>query len=41
MVGAVNNYRFDESPVDMLTRSLKIGPSEATLGRETATASRS
>ena len=34
VVGAVNNYRFNESPVDMLTRSLEIGPSEPTLGRE-------
>lgn len=34
VVGAVNNYRFNESPVDMLTRAVEIGPSEATIGRE-------
>jgi predicted Zn-dependent protease len=34
VVGAVNNYRFNESPVDMLTRSLEIGPTEPTIGRE-------
>ena len=34
VVGSVNNYRFNESPVDMLTRAVEIGPSEPTLGRE-------
>lgn len=34
VVGAVNNYRFNESPVDMLKRAVQIGPSEPTLGRE-------
>ncbi len=34
VVGAVNNYRFNESPVDMLTRAVEIGPAEPALGRE-------
>ena len=32
--GAVNNYRFNESPVDMLTRTIEVGRSERSLGRE-------
>jgi predicted Zn-dependent protease len=34
VVGAVNNYRFNESPVDMLARAVEIGRSEPALGRE-------
>ena len=34
VVGAVNNFRFNESPVDMLARVTSIGRSERTLPRE-------
>ena len=34
VVGAVNNYRFNESPVDMLRRATEAGVSEVTLPRE-------
>ncbi len=34
VVGAVNNFRFNESPVDLLARVTEIGASVRTLGRE-------
>jgi len=34
VVGAVNNFRFNESPVDLLARAAEVGPSERTLPRE-------
>jgi predicted Zn-dependent protease len=34
IVGAVNNFRFNESPVDLLARSAEAGASVPTLGRE-------
>ncbi|MCW2542128.1 MAG: peptidase [Frankiales bacterium] len=34
VVGAVNNYRFNESPVDMLSRITEVGASVPTLPRE-------
>jgi predicted Zn-dependent protease len=34
VVGAVNNFRFNESPVGMLSRLLEAGPTEPTLPRE-------
>ncbi|WP_214410911.1 metallopeptidase TldD-related protein [Sphaerisporangium fuscum] len=34
VVGEVNNFRFNESPVDMLGRITEIGPEERTLPRE-------
>jgi predicted Zn-dependent protease len=34
VVGAVNNYRFNESPVDLLSRATEAGSTERTLGRE-------
>jgi predicted Zn-dependent protease len=34
VVGAVNNFRFNESPVDMLARSIEAGASERALSRE-------
>ncbi|MDE3065389.1 MAG: TldD/PmbA family protein [Acidobacteriota bacterium] len=34
VVGAVNNFRFNESPVDVLARSLETGATERTVGRE-------
>jgi predicted Zn-dependent protease len=34
IVGAVNNFRFNESPVDLLGRTLEVGASRRTLGRE-------
>jgi predicted Zn-dependent protease len=34
VVGAVNNFRFNESPVDLLTRITEIGAGERTPGRE-------
>jgi predicted Zn-dependent protease len=36
VVGAVNNFRFNDSPVDLLRRLEAIGPSEPTLPRELA-----
>jgi len=36
VVGAVNNFRFNESPVDMLGRILEVGGSVRTLPREWA-----
>ena len=33
-VGAVNNFRFNESPVGMLSRVLEVGATEPTLPRE-------
>jgi predicted Zn-dependent protease len=36
VVGAVNNYRFNESPVDLLGRMAEIGVSEPCLPREWA-----
>jgi predicted Zn-dependent protease len=34
VVGAVNNFRFNESPVDLLQRITEVGRSEHTLCRE-------
>ena len=34
VVGAVNNFRFNDSPVDLLGRTLQVGGSEATVPRE-------
>ncbi len=34
VVGAVNNFRFNESPVDLLRRVTEVGASELTLCRE-------
>ena len=36
VTGAVNNFRFNESPVDMLSRVAEIGAPEQTLPREWA-----
>jgi len=40
VVGAVNNFRFNESPVDLLKRILEAGISERALGRELLTEGR-
>jgi predicted Zn-dependent protease len=34
VVGAANNFRFNESPVDLLARATEIGTSVRTIGRE-------
>lgn len=34
VVGAVNNFRFNESPVDLLSRTNEVGATEQTLSRE-------
>jgi predicted Zn-dependent protease len=34
VVGAANNFRFNESPVDLLARASEVGASVRTLGRE-------
>jgi predicted Zn-dependent protease len=34
VVGAVNNFRFNESPVDLLSRISDVGATEVTLARE-------
>jgi len=34
VVGAVNNFRFNESPVDLLSRTLEAGSSVRSVGRE-------
>jgi predicted Zn-dependent protease len=34
VVGAVNNFRFNESPVDLLRRATEVGGTEPTLSRE-------
>jgi predicted Zn-dependent protease len=34
VVGATNNFRFNESPVDLLARATEVGTPERTLGRE-------
>ncbi len=34
VVGAVNNFRFNESPVDLLRRATEVGATELTLSRE-------
>ena len=34
VVGAVNNFRFNESPVGMLSRLLEVGATQQTLPRE-------
>jgi predicted Zn-dependent protease len=34
VVGAVNNFRFNESPVDLLVRATEVGAPVRTLGRE-------
>ncbi|MDQ1366736.1 MAG: hypothetical protein QOE57_2778 [Acidimicrobiaceae bacterium] len=36
VVGAVNNFRFNESPVDLLRRTTEVGATELTLSREWA-----
>jgi predicted Zn-dependent protease len=36
VVGAVNNFRFNESPVDLLRRATEAGATELTLSREWA-----
>lgn len=36
VVGVVNNFRFNESPVDLLGRATEAGRTVRTLGRETA-----
>jgi predicted Zn-dependent protease len=35
VVGAANNFRFNESPVDLLARATEVGTPVRTLGRET------
>ncbi len=32
--GAVNNFRFNESPLDLLRRAVEVGATERTLPRE-------
>ena len=34
IVGAVNNFRFNESPLDVLVKSIEAGRSERALSRE-------
>jgi predicted Zn-dependent protease len=34
VVGAANNFRFNESPVDLLARTMEVGTPVRTLGRE-------
>ena len=34
VVGAANNFRFNESPVDLLARATEVGTPVRTLGRE-------
>ena len=34
VVGAANNFRFNESPVDLLTRATEVGTPVRSLGRE-------
>jgi len=34
VVGAVNNFRYNESPVGMLSRVLEVGATRQTLPRE-------
>ena len=34
ITGAVNNFRFNESPVDLLARTIEVGATVRTLGRE-------
>ncbi len=34
VIGAANNFRFNESPVDLLARAAEVGASVRTLGRE-------
>ena len=34
VTGAVNNFRFNESPVDLLARATHVGAMTRTLGRE-------
>ncbi len=34
VVGAANNFRFNESPIDLLARATEVGTSVRTLGRE-------
>jgi predicted Zn-dependent protease len=34
VTGAVNNFRFNESPVDLLARTVQAGRTERTLPRE-------
>jgi predicted Zn-dependent protease len=35
VIGAANNFRFNESPVDLLTRATEVGTPVRALGRET------
>ena len=37
VVGAVNNFRFNESPLGVLARTLEVGVAEPTLSREVGT----
>jgi predicted Zn-dependent protease len=34
VVGAVNNFRFNESPLDVLAKTVEVGRSERALSRE-------
>jgi hypothetical protein len=34
VVGAANNFRFNESPVDLLQRATEVGTPVRSLGRE-------
>ena len=34
VVGAANNFRFNESPVDLLARASEVGATVRSLGRE-------
>jgi predicted Zn-dependent protease len=34
IVGAVNNFRFNESPVDLLAKATEVGRTERALSRE-------
>jgi predicted Zn-dependent protease len=34
VVGASNNFRFNESPVDLLARASEVGATQRALGRE-------
>jgi predicted Zn-dependent protease len=34
VAAAVNNFRFNESPLDLLSRAIAVGATEVTLPRE-------
>jgi predicted Zn-dependent protease len=34
VVGAVNNFRFNESPLDVLAKTMEVGRTERALSRE-------